>query len=171
MIEQMEIEQEVIKQVQVGNGTFTLENGVFHLTFKISTAKTGTFAGQRIVSLLTGNDNENDYTGFGILSKDGQSFRSWGETLRSGQRRIWKKNPASPTQLLTVKQLTNCVHRIMAHGNFGQVGKESKARVDFSENDKPYTLWISTRCICCNRPLTNPESVERGIGPECLKKI
>lgn len=25
-------------------------------------------------------------------------------------------------------------------------------------------------CSCCNRELTNPESIERGIGPVCAKK-
>lgn len=26
------------------------------------------------------------------------------------------------------------------------------------------------RCGCCNRPLTNPKSIDIGIGPECLQK-
>jgi hypothetical protein len=27
------------------------------------------------------------------------------------------------------------------------------------------------RCGCCNRPLTRPDSIERGIGPECAAKM
>jgi hypothetical protein len=30
---------------------------------------------------------------------------------------------------------------------------------------------LTGRCGVCNRKLTNPESRERGIGPECLRKI
>jgi hypothetical protein len=27
------------------------------------------------------------------------------------------------------------------------------------------------RCACCGRPLTVPESIERGIGPDCWEKM
>lgn len=36
-------------------------------------------------------------------------------------------------------------------------------------NDR-YALSVSKRCMVCNRTLTTPESIERGIGPECEKK-
>ena len=31
------------------------------------------------------------------------------------------------------------------------------------------TILNSEKCCCCGRKLTTPESIERGIGPECLK--
>lgn len=34
----------------------------------------------------------------------------------------------------------------------------------------PFSLQESRHCIRCNRLLTTPESIERGIGPECLAK-
>ena len=32
-------------------------------------------------------------------------------------------------------------------------------------------IWHEGRCGRCNRPLTVPESIETGIGPECLKMM
>lgn len=32
-------------------------------------------------------------------------------------------------------------------------------------------IWHEGRCCKCGRPLTVPESIERGIGPECLSKM
>lgn len=31
-------------------------------------------------------------------------------------------------------------------------------------------FWHAGRCCSCNRMLTDPASIERGIGPECAKK-
>jgi len=31
-------------------------------------------------------------------------------------------------------------------------------------------FWHEGRCACCGRPLTDPVSIERGVGPECFKK-
>lgn len=58
---------------QVTDGTYTLayKDGT-HFTFDIETVKKGTFAGKRIVSYLSGPDNESDYTGFGFLTEDGR---------------------------------------------------------------------------------------------------
>lgn len=33
-----------------------------------------------------------------------------------------------------------------------------------------HALNLSRRCRVCNRPLTTPESYERGIGPNCLER-
>lgn len=32
-------------------------------------------------------------------------------------------------------------------------------------------IWHEGTCGRCNRPLTDPESISRGIGPECIKKM
>lgn len=34
-----------------------------------------------------------------------------------------------------------------------------------------YMLEVSKRCLVCNRELTDPTSLERGIGPHCWEKI
>jgi hypothetical protein len=62
------------------NGTFTVVNPASgeHRTFRIRTQKKDArFApGERIVSLLTGPDNEEDFTGFGFIGQDGK-VRVW----------------------------------------------------------------------------------------------
>jgi hypothetical protein len=34
-----------------------------------------------------------------------------------------------------------------------------------------HELLVSRRCLACNRPLTTPESIERGLGDFCAKKL
>lgn len=34
----------------------------------------------------------------------------------------------------------------------------------------PSTRLLATHCACCNRPLRDAESVERGIGPDCAER-
>jgi len=34
-----------------------------------------------------------------------------------------------------------------------------------------YTIQHENKCCCCGRTLTTPESIEKGIGPECAKKF
>lgn len=36
---------------------------------------------------------------------------------------------------------------------------------------RPMVLYHHGKCSRCGRKLTDPESIERGIGPECIKKI
>lgn len=40
------------------------------------------------------------------------------------------------------------------------IGKNLPSTVEF---------WHEGKCACCGRKLTVPESIERGIGPECFK--
>ncbi len=58
------------------NGTLTIENPATgqHRTFRIRTQKQDArFApGQRIIGLLVGQDNENDYLQFGFVNDNGQ---------------------------------------------------------------------------------------------------
>lgn len=59
------------------NATITIENPQTggHRTFKIHTARKGGLAGKRIISLLSGSDNERDYIGFGFVWSQ---ENSWG---------------------------------------------------------------------------------------------
>jgi hypothetical protein len=57
----------------IQNGTYTIENTETgdYRTFKIKTVLDGDLEGKRIVSLLTGSDNQNDYKGFAFLFDHG----------------------------------------------------------------------------------------------------
>src|SRR3990167_2218121 len=80
--------------VAVPNGIFTLTlPDRSHRTFRIHTKKaTAKFApGQRILSLLTGPDNEQSYTGFAFVGNHG--FHVWkrhqGKAMSEHARHLW----------------------------------------------------------------------------------
>lgn len=96
----------------------------------------------RFVSLLTGPDNENDYQYLGMLN--GTNFR------------LTKKSRL-PAESAPVRAMTFFCFRVLSH----------------PEAALPDGLEVrhEGRCGRCNRPLTVPESVDRGIGPDCWEKM
>lgn len=40
-----------------------------------------------------------------------------------------------------------------------------------AEGEGPLQAQLSKRCLRCNRKLTTPESLERGVGPECWEAM
>lgn len=57
------------------NGKITVKNPATgnHRTFQIKTVKKGSLEGKRILSLLSGPDNESDYVGFGFVNDNNVS--------------------------------------------------------------------------------------------------
>lgn len=55
------------------NGEITLTNPKTggHRTFRIKTCKQGNLEGKRILSMLIGQNNENDYLGIGFVTDEG----------------------------------------------------------------------------------------------------
>lgn len=129
----------------VQNGVYTIENTATgeHRTFKIKTqSNDATFApGERVISLLTGPNNESDYKGFGFV--DNNDIRIW----RS-------RRAASPHYEQYAKALWS----------LATLGAESPY------SRKGYRLHLEGRCVMCNRRLTTPESIQYGIGPVCAEK-
>ena len=130
------------------NGTFTILNPRTgeHRTFKVKTPREGSnFHGKKIVSLLTGADNENAYTGFGFI-----------ETLGEGiVIKLWRKHEGTTFEK-HAKLLTNIIN-LGAESWFVKVaGLQVKS---------------SGACAICGRKLTEPTSIDRGIGPECFEKM
>lgn len=116
------------------NGKVTVYNPETgqHRTFRISTARKGGLAGQRIVSLLTGADNQSSYTGFGILLPDGRI-------------RVWRKHQGTVFEKLAA---------ILANSEW------------YAEH-RGLEYSMAIRCRKCNKELTDPTSIELGIGPIC----
>jgi hypothetical protein len=111
-----------------------------HRTFDIRTAKKGTLKGQRIVSLLIGPDNTNDYQGFGFVSEGG--IKVWSKFRGQGTPSNHEKFAELLWSLAT--EGTASPYYVMG-----------------------YRLLSEGKCIRCNRTLTHPDSIETGIGPEC----
>lgn len=122
------------------NGTFTIHSPAGgHRTFQIKTAKAGKLKGSRILALLTGPNNSDDYTGFGFVTDQGISL--WSRFRNTGD---WAKYAEMLWSLATEGESS----RYYALG---------------------YRLLASSLCLRCNRKLTTPESLARGIGPECAQ--
>lgn len=111
-----------------------------HRTFKIRTCRRGVFKGKRVVSLLTGpNNNEaGDWTGFAFASEFGVHVWS--------RLRGWSALPSNYD--IFAKMIEN-PSRYIAKGS---------------------TYQVSTTCTKCGRVLTDPASIEANMGPECRKK-
>jgi hypothetical protein len=131
---------------RIKNGRFTLRNRQTgeHRTFSIRTQKKDArFApGKRIISLLTGPDNTADYQSFGFVDDNG--IHVW-EKLRGGK--VWhhKKSKYDWFAIMLWEAVT------IPRGRFA----------------REYEVMLEGRCVVCNRVLTEPRSIESGIGPVC----
>lgn len=133
------------------NGKFTIMNSKTgqHRTFMIKTqpADAGFAPNKRVIYLFTGNENDDDshYTGFGFVEDNGI--------------KVWSKKRG------TVKEpsfFDRCATMVWSLATLG--------------DESPYlalgvTVELSKRCRVCNRTLTNPASLESGIGPECERRL
>jgi hypothetical protein len=93
------------------------------------------------VTLLRGQDNVHDFAYMGVLRKPGSFFI----TTKSQVTR----HPTSYKALVWFLDAMRNGREILG--------------------GKPLEFWHSGRCGCCGRMLTVPESVARGVGPECWK--
>ena len=142
--------------ISAGNATLTLvskETGD-RLTFKFGRPKDWEPSPQRpvapiFVSVLSGSDNESDYSFMGT---------------------VWPENNMFPDGPLTYR------HSPKSRLTFGS--KSVKVAVWFvtkalADDDKfqQTEVWHEGRCGRCGRKLTVPSSIESGFGPECIGKV
>jgi hypothetical protein len=133
----------VERAAKVFNGIYTIQSSKTgdHRTFKIRTQdEKAEFApGQRIVSLLTGSENDSDssYTGFAFI--DDLGIHVW--TKKRGEG-LWEKY----AEMLWSLALDSALSPWAVKG---------------------FTIMGSGTCLRCNRLLSTPESVKNGIGPVC----
>lgn len=112
----------------------------FRLTHKEATDK---WSDTYFLGLLTGPDNEQDYTYMGIVD------------ITTGNVRLTKASKYTPDSW-PYKLATRLLQRITK--GEGQAIEQAGFRVHHEG-----------KCGRCGRTLTVPESIERGIGPECWK--
>lgn len=133
-----------INPVAIQDGIYTVHGPRGRRTFRVrhQEADARFMPGRQLIAVLTGADNENDYTTVGWLRPDGSAvmFRKHRGTdfhrIVDAFRGIYLRNPLGEQML-----------------------------------GAGYELLESRRCFRCFRPLTTPESIDRGYGPECWSKI
>lgn len=130
--------------VLAGRAVFTVENPQGeYATFRVGhKAASGKWGEAWFVSLLTGQDNENDYTYLGLLDKDTGGVRL---TAKSQF-----KDDSRPTKIV--------------RWALQQVWRQA-------ELPTGYQIRHNGKCCRCGRTLTTPESLTDGFGPECKKKL
>jgi len=128
--------------ILAGNATFTISNSAgVRYTYKVKRSKMthGYDRESTFVSLLTGADNEIDYTYLGMLVE--------------GNRVITTRASRMSADSLPVKVINWAINQLE---RFGQL-------------PEGYSIHHEGRCGRCGRTLTVPESIDSGIGPECQR--
>ncbi len=130
--------------ITAGRATFTVSNGRGeHYTYRVSKSKTAhaRFGHTYFVSVLTGPNNEADYTYLCIL-----------DSARFAMVRTVK----TPDALFTTKP-----GLVLAFALQCIIGTRALPA--------GYAIDHCGHCGRCGRTLTVPESIESGIGPECAR--
>jgi len=122
-------------------GIYTVEHGDgTHTTLKFS--EEAWADNKIIVAVLTGPNNELNYTKFGFLTEQG--VKKW------ASKQVSEKTLAAVQYLLT--------------------GGVDKARETFLAQAEAHA-FESGNCLACLKTLTVPASRHRGLGPVCAKRL
>ena len=140
--------QAIKEYALAGHATLTLTSEITgtHFTFKISQKKNenGNPRPMWFVGLLVGPDNTSDYSYLGMINMDNEGASTF---------RVTPGSKISPLAL-------------SARG-FAFFWKYIAA----DTMPKDMKVQHEGSCGRCGRKLTVPESIERGIGPECASKM
>lgn len=125
--------------------TVTAADGT-HNTFRIvHKPANGRYSEAYFVSLLTGPNNEDDYSYLGMMDPNTFGVRLTAKSCQSEQS-------------LVVRTLRRVLARIKA-GEYAEIEKAG------------WSVKHAGFCCRCGRLLTTPESVETGVGPECSERL
>lgn len=140
-------QKQALDFILAGKATFTaksLKTGK-HFTFKVEVPKDkadkkDTGSPIYFVSVMTGPDNVSSYTYLGCIKANGNT-------------KTYTHSPKS-----RINAAAESAQAFAFIFGFLTAGKTCSA----------LELWHEGRCCRCGRKLTTPESVQLGIGPECL---
>ena len=136
------ISKENIREfVLAGNSLFTLQSGNTNKHYTYRIVRCKDKENLYFVNRLSNTDNEADYQYIGSFYDDNDYFYPTAK-YRKLDRLSW------PTSLRTIAYFLDKL------------------------DDMPDNLYVfhHGRCARCGRLLTTPESIQRGLGPECSRK-
>jgi hypothetical protein len=138
--------EDIQKFMYAGNSTFTIQNTetLNRFTYKFSKPNTDKEANVWFVKVMTGTDNESSYSFVGTVFVNNNGVKFYKHSHKS---RI-------TTEAQSVKVINWFVDKIEK--------KNIPAVIEF---------YHEGRCGRCGRKLTVPESIQNGIGPECIKMM
>jgi hypothetical protein len=132
--------------VTAGKAIFTVHNPTgTHFTYRVKSQPSLFNKNETVfmIGLLDGPDNTKNYKYVGMLNSNG--------TIR-----YTKKSKVDATELSA--KVFNWAMKVVWQGK---------------QNELPngYGIKNEGKCGRCGRPLTTPESIDSGLGPECIKKV
>lgn len=123
-----------------GRAVFTVDNGKgTHYTYRIGHSREDQ---PLFVGLLTGPNNESDYTYMGILDPENMTVRLTAKSRYTAETQPFKVVNWALRQVSQNKELPS-----------------------------GYSVKHEGKCCRCGRTLTDPISIDRGVGPECWEKM
>lgn len=143
----------------VHNGTYTVahtEKG--HYTLKLYTAQEGDLAGKRILAMLIGPNNTADFRGVAFWDDAALRVNVW-KRFRSLIR-------TQPIDGYTFGEKWNLTEQKLATWADLVIRGTTEEQHGYWYTEG-YRLLLEARCVCCNRPLTDPISISLGRGPTC----
>lgn len=156
---------------RVLNGTYTLDDGVQHLTFDIRTMNRSRNEHMRNARVIRVQRQYEQYVAFGFLTTDGR-VQVW----QSAQSRVTPIEKRWAQQLLNLLSDEDASAQMRNELVDAYRDGEDNPRLtvtvvgEGSEDDPEWTISVSCRCSACNRALTDPTSIRLGIGPECNRQ-
>lgn len=124
--------------ILAGNSTFTLRSIRTGARFTYKVRESEHKPGVYFVKVLSGPDNTADYRYLGMISN--HQFRLTNKSIESN---FTLETPSVNAFLWVFSKLTEGVE------------------------PQNVEIWHAGKCGRCGRKLTVPESIERGLGPEC----
>lgn len=142
--------------VNILNGDYTLSSQGMHLTYKIHTVQRGPLEGKRIIKIMQG----------------GGVFKGFAFLTASGHVKVWRRFADDENRNERYIVWSHVLLRILRE-------QATPTSVQGASNNHPlggtadgeqWEVQIATRCRRCNRNLTNPSSIDFGLGPECAAR-
>lgn len=127
--------------VLAGNAIITLESGMTGKHFTYKITRSKNDDNLYFIKSLRGPDNCNDYTYIGCYYADNRHFHP-DKKYKGIETYGWPKSLQAVNFLFkTIDNIPDKLH-----------------------------VYHNGRCCVCGRMLTTPESIEKGVGPECEKR-
>ena len=121
-----------------GNATITLKSGTTGKHYTYKIKQSDKDENLFFVRSLRGSDNESDYVYIGCYFSDTRHFHP-------EKKYVGVEDECLPRSIRAIKYLFKNIDNIPEH----------------------LLVYHEGRCCRCGRKLTTPESIEKGIGPEC----
>ena len=156
-----------------------LQNGVYtvhhpgmgkHYTVKVYSKdfaqQDGTSELKRIIALLTGPNNQTDFRGAAFWDEGKRRAFVWKRYASDTDKRQWPLDGSHWPS--TYNKVERKIAVFLSLAVEAQIAAKA-GRTTYWQQEG-YELLHEGRCLVCNRPLTDPESVLFGVGPTCAEK-